>query len=139
MVLLLACTLLLWASGVAVRQIPEDVLFAGPRWLAGTRLASHTVHGLAAWAAVLLAGRWVWPHLAQSCKRWRKRPSGLLLLATGAALAASGIALGYAPLAWHEALGEMHWWLGLLWPAALLLHASKRLGLPGRLRRLARY
>jgi hypothetical protein len=135
--LLLASILLLWASGVAVRQIPEDVLFAGPLWLARTRLAAHTAHGLAAWGAILLAGRWVWPHVTQSRRLWRRRPSGPLLLATGAALAVSGMALGYTPLAWHEALVGMHWWLGFVWPAALLLHAVKRIGLLMRKRRAA--
>ena len=125
--LLSSSILLLWASGVAVRQIPEDVLFAGPLWLARTRLTAHTAHGLAAWGAVLLAGRWVWPHVTQSRRLWRRRPSGPLLLATGATLAVSGMALGYAPLAWHAALGGLHWWLGLVWPAALLAHATKRL------------
>ena len=129
MALVLACVLLLWASGLAVREIPEDVLFAGPPWLARARLAAHVVHGVAAWSAMLLAGRWVWPHLAQVRRRWRARPAGATTLVAGGLLAASGIALGYAPLGWNMPLAGLHWWLGLSWPATLLLHAGKRLRL----------
>ncbi len=127
MTLVLVCVLLLWISGLAVRSIPQDVLFAGPPWLAAARLAAHVVHGVAAWSATLLAGRWVWPHLAQVLRRWRARPAGTATLAAGGLLAASGIALGYAPLDWSMPLANLHWWLGLLWPAALLMHAGRRL------------
>lgn len=129
MATVLVCTLLLWASGLAVRGIPQDVLFAGPPWLAHMRLAAHVVHGVAAWVAMLLAGRWVWPHLAQVRRRWRKRPAGTVTLAAGGLLAASGIALSYAPLGWITPLAGLHWWLGLAWPAALLMHAGRRLRL----------
>lgn len=120
--------LLLWLTGMLLELWPADSAFQLAAWQAGLRRASVTLHGVGSWLALVAAGRWLWPHVAQV---WRLRAArrwwlGLAAIALTAAIAATGLALLYGPGDWHDALGQAHWWIAIGWPLLVLLHAVRR-------------
>ena len=121
----------LWLSGVVMHQWdPAELLLDGPAWQVALHRTATIVHGVGAWAACLLAGRWIWPHVPLV---WRRRAEtrtwwpGLLVLVVGAFVAIGGLVLLYGSMQWHEWMSPLHWWTGLAWPALLLLHPRWRL------------
>lgn len=116
-------------TGVGMHHWANASLADLADWENRLRRIAAVGHGTLAWLACLLAGRWVWPHVALVWRRRRRNSGwwlGLLTLATGACLALAGLLLLYGPADWRESLSDAHWWLGLVWPALWLVHASRR-------------
>ena len=130
-VALLAVTVLaLWLSGIAMHaSAADDSLLDLPEWQARWRHAATVLHGVLAWVLCLTAGRWIWPH---ACLLWHKRGYtarwwlGLMTAASGAFIALGGLFLLYGSVPLRDAMGLLHWWMGLAWPVALAVHAGGR-------------
>lgn len=136
-VLWIALTIaILWLSGLWLHH--DDALGLAeltPAQMQSQHAAS-VVHGVFAWVSCVVAGRWVWPHVALifACrkKRWIWI-AGLLVAAAGAIVALTGLGLLYGAADWREKLSATHWALGLGWPLLFVLHgwrAVARLALP---------
>lgn len=119
---------LLWLSGVGLHHWLgiEDPFDLAP-WEAVLRRAAQIAHGVLAWLACVLAGRWVWPHVQigryqrhRAAARWL----GALTLVGGLGMALAGLVLLYGAAAWHDVASRVHWWIGLCWPVLLLLHLA---------------
>lgn len=121
----------LWLSGLWLHQGEADRLAADPgatqmQW----QHAASVVHGVFAWVACLVAGRWIWPHVAlvfaYRGKRWIWI-AGLLVAVAGAVAALSGLGLLYGAADWREFLSAAHWAAGLGWPVLFVLHGWRAL------------
>jgi hypothetical protein len=90
--------------------------------------AVAVLHGVFAWIFCLVAGRWMWPHVATV---WVRRTSnwiwelGLAVAAVGCMAGLSGLGLLYGAADWRDTLSSIHWWVGLAWPALGIAHAWK--------------
>ena len=84
------------------------------------------LHGAGAFATLLLGG-WLWKaHVAPWWDSPNRRHSGIVLIALGAALIASGYLLYYASGdALRDFIGKLHWIIGLLLALPLLVHALR--------------
>ena len=125
----LALLLALWATGVLLELWPAEAVFQLAAWQAGLRHAALVLHGIGAWLACVALGRWIWPHAAIA---WRMPTGrtwwlGLVGATMASAVAITGLALLYGPADWHEGLGQVHWWIGVGWPALVLWHAVRLL------------
>jgi hypothetical protein len=123
----LVLLLLLWITGGVLELWSADAVFQLAGWQAGLRRISVIVHGAGTWVACAAAGRWLWPHVALV---WRMRTTqrwwlGVAAIALTTAIVATGLALLYGPGDWHDALGQVHWWIAVGWPLLVLLHAVR--------------
>lgn len=121
------CLLLLWLSGVALRQSPTETLLDMSEQVHALRRAAQVLHGVCSWAICLLAGRGLWPHLSVM---WRGRArqrlwwwgwAGLTLLLV---LTVSGLMLLYGTEAVLAITSALHFWSGLFVPLVLALHVG---------------
>lgn len=125
----LALLLALLASGVLLWWWPAESAFERTPAQAAWRHAALVLHGAGAWGACMAMGRWVLPHVRRAWRLpsggtwWLGLAAGLLL----GVLALTGLGLLYGPADGHEAIGTVHWWAGLAWPALLLPHARRLL------------
>lgn len=119
---------LLWLSGVGLHHWLglEDPFDLAP-WEAALRRAAQVSHGVLVWLACVMSGRWVWPHVKigryqrhRAVARWL----GVATLFSGLVMGLAGLVLLYGAAAWHDAAARVHWWIGLCWPALLLLHLA---------------
>lgn len=86
--------------------------------------ATLALHGAAAFAALLLGG-WLWQaHVLPWWNSPNRRSSGIVLIAMGAFLIASGYLLYYAS-DWRDAIRALHWSIGLLLALPMLVHALR--------------
>lgn len=118
---------LLWITGIVLYVWPAEVTFQLAAWQVALRRAALVVHGGSVWVLCLLAGRWVWPHIAQvwSYRRgstWVLGIAGATLLL---AVALTGFLLLYGPEPAHAAASAVHWWTALALPALFALHGRK--------------
>jgi hypothetical protein len=88
------------------------------------------MHGVLAWAACVLVGRWVWPHVSLMWTRRGGRGQawwlGLVTLLVGLLMAGTGLGLLYGPADWREDSLALHWWMGLGWPLLCLVHGLRQ-------------
>ena len=85
---------------------------------------SLALHGASAFAAVWLGG-WLWQaHVLPWWNSSNRRSSGIVLIAIGGFLIASGYLLYYAS-DWRDAIRVLHWSIGLLLALPLLVHALR--------------
>jgi hypothetical protein len=119
--------LLLWLSGVVLRQWPSEALLEMSEWAQVLRRAAQVLHGVCAWAICLLSGRGLWPHLSLMWKgRARQHPwwwgcASLLLMLV---LSVSGLMLLYGTESLLALMSALHFWIGLLLPLVLTLHVG---------------
>lgn len=119
--------LLLWVTGVALYLWPAELTFELAAWQVALRRAALVVHGGTVWLLCLLAGRWVWPHIALV---WPSRRGATWMLGMASAsllltVALTGVLLLYGPEPAHAAASAVHWWIALTLPALLALHGRK--------------
>jgi hypothetical protein len=82
------------------------------------------LHGACAFAALWLGG-WLWhAHVLPWWNSSNRRSSGIVLIAIGGFLIASGYLLYYAS-DWRDAIRVLHWSIGLLLALPLLVHALR--------------
>ena len=82
------------------------------------------LHGACAFAALWLGG-WLWSaHVLPWWNSPHRRSSGIVLIAIGGFLVASGYLLYYAS-DWREMIRVLHWSAGLLLALPLLVHALR--------------
>lgn len=120
---LYAVVVLLVASGIgwlltAWRADPE-AMSAAARALSVWCLR---VHGIAAYAALVIVGGLLPMHARSAWQRRRNRWSGALLSTLLLLLAATGLWLYYGPEAGRDLVSAWHWVVGLVLPVWLLLH-----------------
>ena len=119
---------ILWATGLLLHNgeagaegAMADLSEAQMRW----RHSASVLHGVFAWVLCVVAGRWVWPHIALI---WARRPrhwvwiAGLLVAACGGLAALTGLGLLYGAADWRGQLSALHWASGLIWPALCIAH-----------------
>jgi hypothetical protein len=119
--------LLLWVSGVVLRQWPAQALLEMSEWEQTLRRTAQVLHGVCTWVICLLSGRGLWPHLSLMWKgRARQQPwwwgcASLLLLLV---LSVSGLMLLYGAEPLLALMSDLHFWIGLLLPLVLTLHVG---------------
>jgi hypothetical protein len=112
-------TVALWVTGIGLYLWPADSAIDLPIWEERVRRLSIASHGVLAWLFLLLAGRWIWPHVSLV---WRKRnPAakrllGMLTLFAAGIAALAGLGLLYGSATWRDYLAGVHWWIALFWP-----------------------
>lgn len=116
---------LLLASGIVLEVWSADTAFQLAAWQNAVRHASLVIHGVGAWFVCAAIGAWIAPHARRMWHRRRLRGwwLGITTATLGGAVALTGLALLYGPGDWHDATGQLHWWIALPWPALLLTHA----------------
>ena len=116
---------LLWSTGIVLEVWSAETAFQLAEWQNALRHASLVVHGVGAWLVCGVIGRWIAPHVGGMWQRRRLRGRwvGIATALAGAAVALTGLGLLYGPGDWHDATGRVHWWIALLWPAVLAVHA----------------
>ena len=82
------------------------------------------LHGIAAYAALLAIGSALTVHVRTAWVRRRNRWSGGVLLGGAALLAGSGLWLYYGSETARSVVSTVHWGIGLVFGAWLLLHRS---------------
>ncbi len=121
---------LLWGSGLMLYLWPAEALIQiGPAQVV-LRRAALVAHGASVWLLLLFAGRWIWPH---ALLVWRPRPNVTRMLGVVVAVllllvAATGLLLLYGPAGSHDGASAIHWWMALVLPLLLVVHAWRRLG-----------
>jgi hypothetical protein len=81
------------------------------------------VHGVAAYAFVIVSAMLVPVHIRLGWIASRNRPSGLLMVGTSLLLALSGLALYYSTAEGFRAYASAaHWLVGLAFPILLVVH-----------------
>lgn len=80
------------------------------------------LHGLAAFAAMILLG-WLWAvHMRPALRAGRWRRSGIVLVTLSGLLVVSGYLLYYGPAQWHDMTSLAHWLIGVGLPVVALAH-----------------
>lgn len=87
------------------------------------------VHGIAAYAALVLTGTVLPVHIRLAWLLRRNRVTGSVLAFVIAALAATGLWLYYGPVAGRASVSLSHWIVGLALPAWLIFHRLRGLRL----------
>ena len=82
------------------------------------------LHGIAAYASLLVLGSMGTVHVALAWRLRRNRSSGTSLLAATALLALTALSLYYGPEAAHAATSLAHWLCGLALLPLLWLHVA---------------
>jgi uncharacterized membrane protein len=83
---------------------------------------SLRVHGIVAYAMLVVAGSVLTVHVRLGWNRHRNRWSGSLLVALLLLLAGTGLWLYYGPEAGRNVVSVCHWSIGMALPVWLLLH-----------------
>ncbi len=115
----------LWITGWLLHHEDADAIVELTPTQMQWRHGAHVVHGVCAWLLFVLAGRWVWPHIAlmfgHRSRRWAWI-AGLLVAAVGAVTASTALGLLYGAASWRDPLSALHWAAGLVWPALFVAH-----------------
>lgn len=120
--------LTLVATGIAMHGQDADAIMERSGWQEQWHHAATVLHGVFAWIFCLVAGRWMWPHIALV---WVRRTSnwnwelGIAMALASVIAALTGLGLLYGAAGWREALSSVHWWVGLAWPAIGIWHGWK--------------
>jgi hypothetical protein len=117
--------LLLWVSGVLLRQWPADALLDMSEWEQALRRAAQVLHGVCTWLICLLSGRGLWPHLSLMWKGRTRQQQwwwGCASLALLLVLSVSGLLLLYGAEPLLALMSNLHFWIGLFLPLVLTLH-----------------